>query len=68
MAGWGLATGGVSCADVIQPRNGSWTDVSVRFSDVPARRDDDAGFTLRGEGRTAGAPPLARLKIVQSHS
>ena len=43
------------------PRNGSWTGVSVRFSDFLARRDDDAGLILLGE-----ATPLGSLKNVQS--
>ena len=55
------------------PRNGSWTgvsardtvpdgDISVRFSDALARRDDDAGLILLGE-----ATPPESLKNVQSH-
>jgi len=46
-----------------QPRNGSWTDVSVRFSGFPARRDVAATSTLQG-----GATPQRSLKNVQSHS
>ena len=57
----------------IKPRNGSWTgvsardtvpvgDISVRFSDALARRDDDAGLILLGE-----ATPPESLKNVQSH-
>ena len=46
----------------IQPRNGSWTGASVRFSDALARRDDDAGLILLGE-----ATPPESLKNVQSH-
>ena len=45
-----------------EPRNGSWTGASVRFSDALARRDDDAGLILLGE-----ATPPESLKNVQSH-
>ena len=33
----------------VQPRNLSWTGVSVRFCGFLARRDDDADCTLLGE-------------------
>ena len=47
---------------VFQPRNGSWTGVSVHFAGFLARRDDDAGFTLLG-----GTTRLGSLQNVQSH-
>ena len=41
--------------------------MSVRFAGFLARRDDDAGFTLLGGGRTTGAPkPLGSLQNAQS--
>ncbi len=45
----------------VQPRNGSWTAMSVRFAGFLARRDDDAGFTLLG-----GATLLGSLQNAQS--
>jgi hypothetical protein len=50
-------------ATKFEPRNSSWTHVSVGFWDFLARRADDAGFTLLGE-----ATPLGSFKIVQSHA
>ncbi|MBL8511039.1 MAG: hypothetical protein JNM52_05285 [Betaproteobacteria bacterium] len=43
------------------PRNGSWTDGSVRFSGFPARRDDAVDCIPQG-----GATPLGSRKSVQS--
>jgi hypothetical protein len=38
------------------PRNGSWTSVSVRFCGfLPRRDDDDADCILLGEATTAGS-------------
>jgi hypothetical protein len=48
---------------LFKPRNGSWTGLSVHFFGFPARRDDDATFTLLG-----GATKLGSRKSVQSGS
>jgi hypothetical protein len=37
------------------PRNGSWTSVSVRFCGFLPRRDDDADYILLGGATTAGS-------------